>query len=128
MGGVNISAKFAKDEAEYDGLAAISGALIGDPMTRRVVVGVVETIRITEDLKADGRKTPTVRFVHVEALEGDDATQARELANKQYRRRTGRDEDPQMSLFDHDGDEDGNPRIGPSDAEIELATDEPGDE
>lgn len=119
MGGVSISAKFAKDEAEYDGLSAISADLIGDPLTRRVVVAVIETIRITEDLKNAGRKTPTVRLVHVEALDGDDASHARDLANKQYRRRTGRTEDPQMSLFDDDGDEEGNLHV--------VAGEDPGD-
>lgn len=96
---VNMSSSFKKDDREYNGLEAIAETLTGDPLTRHVVVGIIETIRITRNVADGGTETPTVRFVHIEALSGGDEDQARAMLARSFKERTGRtDEAP--TLFD----------------------------
>lgn len=123
MGGVSITARFGKDDREMDGLAAISDELIAAPMERRVVIGVIEVKRITTDYADDGAQTPAVKFVNIEALDGDDAAHARELMNKAFRRRTGRTDDPHPTLFEDDYDGDDGPERYVGDPDTDDGTD-----
>lgn len=97
---VNIKAAFSKDEREFNGLEAIRAELVKDPHNRRVIVGVVETSKITVDIEDGGTETPTIRFVQVEVLDGDDASQARGMMDAAFRTRTGRSDSAQPSLLD----------------------------
>ncbi len=95
---VNISAAFTKEERIYNGLLAIEKELVTDPLTDHVIVAVIETKSITEDIENGGVKTPTVRLARVEALDGDAAATVRELLDAAYRARTGKPEAPQGQL------------------------------
>jgi hypothetical protein len=99
---VNIAGTFKKDQREYNGLEAIASKLIDDPLTRRVVVGVVETKRIVRDMADGGTETAVVRFVHLEAVDGDQGEQAKQMLAKAYTERTGGQADE--TLFDHAGE------------------------
>lgn len=89
-GTVNISGTFSKDTREYNGLSRVHDQLVKDGLTRRVVVGVIETKFTKRDIAAGGVETPTVRFIAIEALDGQAAEAARDLLDAQYRERTGR--------------------------------------
>lgn len=99
---VNVSAAFAKDERHYNGLEAIAPDLIKDhaPLTRHVIIAVVERCALKIDDRKGGEMTPTIRLVTVEVMGGDDAELARAMLNRVYRERTGATEDPQMTLFE----------------------------
>lgn len=86
---VLVSATFKKDEQEFNGLEVIHDALIESPLDRRVIVAVVETIRVSKDIRAGGVETPTIRLVHVEAMTPDQAIVARKLLDAAYAARTG---------------------------------------
>lgn len=112
---VNVSAQFTKDERENDGLRAIEEVLVKDPLRRHVVVAVIETSAVTTSYRKGGVVTPTVRLVNVEVMDGDRAVAARELLDTVYRQRTGRDENPQSSLFERGDDPTAGPWPGDSD-------------
>ncbi|MEV7264678.1 hypothetical protein AB0N38_14110 [Micromonospora aurantiaca] len=101
---VNMSATFKKDERINNGLERIARALVKDPLTRHVVVGVIECTRITRDIADGGVETPTVRFALIEVLDGDDAEQARQLLDAAHNARTGKS--PAPTLFDTTRDPD----------------------
>lgn len=96
---VNIQAQFKKDSRVYNGLDAIAETLIDKPTLRHIVVGVVETTRITTDVADGGTETPTVNFVQIEALDGDDAATARGILERRYAQRTNGS--MQDDLFSH---------------------------
>jgi hypothetical protein len=100
MTAVNVASSFKKDERENNGLEAIAKALIEDPHTRHVIVAVIETSAVRTDYRDGGAKTPTVRFVQIEAVDGSDAEQARAMLDKAFRARTGREDNPAATLFD----------------------------
>jgi len=95
---VSIAARFSKDERQYDGLAGIEKELIEEPLVPRVVVGVIETVRIATDVKT-GTVTPTVRFRQIEVVNEAEAIKVTNMLTAAYSKRTGRD-DVQPSLFD----------------------------
>lgn len=96
---VTVQATFKKDKKDFDGLGAISGDLVAEPLTRRVIVAVVEVTEIVLDVLDGGTQTPKVRLVNVEALAGDDALTARKLLDAAYHERTGQTAPP-PTLFD----------------------------
>lgn len=102
---VKISATFKLDQKPLNGLEALAGLLADEARLhdQYVVVAVVRPHAITTDAE-DGTRTPTVKFDHIEPLEGDAATAARELLNAAYTLRTGRE--PQMEL-DYGVEDDG---------------------
>lgn len=104
---VNISATFSKDQKPLNGLATDRMvALLSDEAKLHDSYIVVARVRphVIKTAAEDGTRTPTVRFDHIEPLEGDQAAAAVELLNAAYTERTGRE--PQMELdFDLDGDE-----------------------
>lgn len=107
---VSYQARFRKDDSQYDGLVAVEKALIEEPLTPHVVVGVVETVRFTTDV-ATGVTTPVVRFRQIEVVTEADSITVTNMLQAAYSRRTGRD-DTQPSLFDPDSepqDRDGMP-------------------
>lgn len=63
---VLISGTFKQDDRDLNGLTQISKELIEEPLTRHVVIGVVETKRVVRDIADGGTETPTVRFVQIE--------------------------------------------------------------
>lgn len=98
---VKIKASFKKDEKPFDGLAAIEHKLVDEELLheRYVVVAILRPHRI-DVLADDGAKSSTVKFDHIEVMEGDDAALTKERLMARYRERTGRDDEPQPSLFD----------------------------
>jgi len=106
-----LQATFSKDKKELDGLGAISDDLVADPLTRRVIIGIVEVTHIDTDILNGGIKTPRVRLVNVEVMgiDGGDADTAREMMGAAYTERTGQTAPP-PTLFDAGvpgGDDDG---------------------
>lgn len=99
MTAVNISGTFKKDEKPYNGLVSIAKELTDrDRRLERYVVVAVIRPHAGRWLADDGTETPTIRFDHIEVLDGTAADTARALLNEAYRARTGRDEDPQDTL------------------------------
>lgn len=113
MTAVNMSGSFKKDQREYNGLEAIAEVLVGEPLTRHVVVGIVETIRTTRNIADGGSETATVRFVHIEAIGGADEEQARAMLAKAFKDRTGRTDEVQPTLFDGVPAAQNDPAAGP---------------
>ncbi|HZN77978.1 MAG TPA: hypothetical protein VFC00_40725 [Micromonosporaceae bacterium] len=68
---VSISGTFKQDQREYNGLEAIEEDLIKDPLTHRYGVIRYTTLRITEEVADGGVRTPTVRLLHIEPVDGD---------------------------------------------------------
>ena len=96
---VSVSATFKKDEREYNGMEGIREDLIAKPLERHVIVAVIETIRLSTDVRDGGTITPTVRLCNVEPVFGDDAVIARKLLDAAYHERTGQTAPP-ATLFD----------------------------
>lgn len=99
---VNLKATFKKDQKEYNGLdeEQTRKGLIEEPLARRYVVAMIETSKVVKDIEAGGTLVPTVRIISIEVLDGDDAIVAKEMLDKKFKVRTGRDVQP--SLFDQD--------------------------
>lgn len=111
---VSIAAQWTKETRDLNGLNSIEQALIGQPLTRRLAVIELETLRTTKDFKNGGTETPTILILHVEPVDGDDAETVRGMLDRLYTDRTGKTEEPvartlldgQGSLFSDDaGDE-----------------------
>lgn len=87
---VNIKATFKKDTRPLNGLEAIEELLVDKPLDRHVIVAVVETVRITDDVADGGTKTPTVRLVHIEPMTSEaDEKAARKLLDRAHKARGG---------------------------------------
>lgn len=119
---VSVSATFKKDEREYNGMEGIRDDLIAKPLERHVIVAVIETIRLSTDVRDGGTITPTVRLCNVEPVFGDDAVTARKLLDAAYHERTGQTAPP-ATLFDDvdpedmdDWGDDDTPPLGEDDA------------
>jgi hypothetical protein len=95
---VQVQASFKKDQKHLDGLDHVRKDLIDAPLQPRIIVAVIDVAQITHDV-LDGSDTPKIRLRQVEVLDGPDAMKAVDMLNRQYQRRTGR-EDSQASLFD----------------------------
>lgn len=107
---VNISGTFKSDDRDLNGLERITKELIEEPLTRHVVVGIVETKRVVRDIADGGTETPTVRFVQIEPLDGPAAERARTMLAEACEARTG--QQPDETLFDH-GPDDGSDEPDP---------------
>ena len=99
---VNLKATFKKDQKEYNGLDEdlTRKALIEEPLARRYVVAMIETSKVVKDIEAGGTLVPTVRIISIEVVDGDDAIVAKEMLDKKFKTRTGRNVEP--TLFDQD--------------------------
>lgn len=128
---VGISAAFKKDDREYNGLTVLEKQLVEDVLAghpgRHVIVAVVEAHKLGMDV-ADQTWTPTVRLVNVEVLEGKEAATARDMLDQAFRKRTGRQEDPQRTLFETDTVEGQDPTAGPWPGDADFPAAEPADE
>jgi hypothetical protein len=98
---VKIKASFKKDERTFDGLSAIEHLLVDEDLLheRYVVVAILRPHRI-DVLAEDGAKSSTVKFDHIEVTDGDASATAKALLMAKYKERTGRDDEPQATLFD----------------------------
>lgn len=99
---VNLKATFKKDQREYNGLDddVVRKGLIEEPLARRYVVAMIETSKVTKDIEGGGTVSPTVRVISIEVTEGDDAVVVKEILDKLFKVRTGRNVEP--TLFDRD--------------------------
>lgn len=106
---VKIKASFKRDDKHFDGLSAIEAKLVDEDLMheRYLVVAIVQPHRI-DVLAEDGVKSATVKFAHIEVMDGDAAAAVKERLMTVYRDRTGRDDEPQPTLFDG---EDGERRV-----------------
>ena len=101
---VNISGTFKQDQREYNGLEAIEDTLIKDPLTHRYAVIRFTTLRITEEVADGGVRTPTVRLLHIEPVDGDNEELVKDLLAGRFQARTG--SAPQETLpIEHDADD-----------------------
>lgn len=84
---VRMWATLPKDH-EANGLTAIEKALIADPAETHIVVAILnrKRLKIEDD---DNETIPTARIVHIEPLEGDDASTATVLLMRALKARTG---------------------------------------
>ena len=72
-----------------NGLAAIAADLVAHPQRVRVVIALVDTLKITKKVD-DGTEVPTVRVRRVEVITDDsDAALLRRLLLREFERRTG---------------------------------------
>lgn len=121
---VAIKGSFGHDEQEFNGLEAYATDLVDNPLQRRVVVGIIETVRIVRDIAKGDVETPTIRFVQVEVLNGAEADQASAMLQKRFRQRTGREADGQEGLFGNPQDASDGPWPGDVDhVDAEASTD-----
>jgi hypothetical protein len=116
---VKIKASFKKDERAKDGLSAIEHKLVDEDLLHElyVVVAFLRPHRI-DLLAEDGAKSATVKFDHIETLDGDQAAAAKELLMAKYKERTGRDDEPAATLFD---DPDGERQVPEADGDELMA-------
>ena len=101
---VKIKATFKKDERAFNGLSAVEKELIEEPLTRQVVVGIVETSKVVRDVEDGGTESPTIRFIQLEPLDGEAAVDAKRMLDEAYQKRTGNG--AQDTLFDGAADKD----------------------
>lgn len=97
---VTLTATFTKDTKEFDGVGARSDDIVEAPHLRRVVIGVIECTNIDTDILRGGAKTPKMRLVTWEVVEGDDELTARKMHDAAYHERTGKAAPP-PTLFDN---------------------------
>lgn len=102
---VKIAAQFTQDRKPYNGLSEDKhvAALIEEPQERRYALVAYDVRRITEEIE-DGTEIPTVNFVQIEPVDGELAGRVKADMERLYQARTGRDDEPQPSLFDGDGE------------------------
>lgn len=110
---VKVKGTFKKDDRIFNGLESIAADLIGKPHDRRLVVAVIETARIVDDIEDGGSRDVTIRLVHIEPI-NDTVGQgsARTLLETAYKARTGDTNalpgDPlPFDELDRDGDDEG---------------------
>jgi hypothetical protein len=96
---VNIQGTFKKDNREFNGLESVASDLTTRPHDRVIVIGIVETRKITQDVADGGTEAVTVRFTALEPVAGQAAIDARAMLDKAYSERTGRSAPPD-TLFD----------------------------
>jgi hypothetical protein len=116
---VKIKASFKRDDKHFDGLSAIEAKLVDEDLMheRYLVVAIVQPHRI-DVLAEDGVKSATVKFTHIEVVEGDVAAEVKERLMAVYRDRTGRDDEPAPTLFD---DPDGQRQVPEASAKEIMA-------
>lgn len=74
---------------EGDGLSAIARLLVTEPDAERIIVAVVDTVKITQRID-DDTSVPTVRIRRIEVLtDHKDQTQTRTMLEREFERRTG---------------------------------------
>lgn len=89
MAKVNISAKFGKDNALYNGLGSMVDELLDDPTTVRTAVVSYAVGFSKRDFANGGAETPTIRIMQIEPLDGAAAEQVKKLQRQAFQARTG---------------------------------------
>lgn len=82
-----LSAALPKDPTK-NGLNAIARELLDDPLTRHLVIAVVDCSKITTDT-ATGARDATVRVLRIEQVHPDDVTEAERLVRRALEYRSG---------------------------------------
>lgn len=76
-------------DGDANGLVAIAHQLVQAPTDIRVVVALIDTVKITEKID-DGSHTATVRVRRIEVIsDAEDRQQMRRLLMREFERRTG---------------------------------------
>lgn len=86
-GPANLAANLP--DGPVNGLAAIAADLVAHPQRVRVVVALVDTLKVTKKID-DGSEVPTVRVRRIEAItDPADTALLRRLLMREFERRTG---------------------------------------
>lgn len=86
-GPANLSG--ALPDGPGNGLAAIAADLITNPTKVHVIVALVDTTKIIENVD-DGSRKATIRIRRIEVIaDPDDAARMRHLLQREFERRTG---------------------------------------
>ncbi|WET79260.1 DNA translocase FtsK [Amycolatopsis sp. QT-25] len=85
---VSLSGRLPKDDK--NGISMIGAALLDDPTSTHLVVAIVTTQKVTQDIES-GEVIPTARIVACEAFPGSsaDAKSLRRVWREAYEKRTG---------------------------------------
>ncbi|WP_414943332.1 DNA translocase FtsK [Amycolatopsis sp. cmx-11-32] len=85
---VSLSGRLPKDDK--NGIGMIGAALLDDPTSTHLVVAIVTTQKVTQDIES-GEVIPTARIVACEAFPGSsaDAKSLRRVWREAYEQRTG---------------------------------------
>jgi hypothetical protein len=101
----------ALPDGDGNGLAAIAAQLIEEPRRVRVILALVDTVKITSKVD-DGSRTATVRIRRIEAItDSADMAHLRRILEREFERRTGQTmlpfdlESDVRSAFDDNPDE-----------------------
>lgn len=87
--GVNISAKFTKNDELYNGLHAIVDELLAEPTLLRTAVVTYKVKFDKADWENGGAKTPTIKISEFEPVFDEAAVQAKTLQREAFKARTG---------------------------------------
>ena len=87
--GVNISAKFGKNDELYNGLTHIEDELHDEPGLVRTAVVSYRVKFGKRDYENGGAESLTIRIVEFEPLDGSAAVDAKELQRTAFKARTG---------------------------------------
>lgn len=87
--GVNISAKFTKNDKLYNGLDAIADELLTEPHLVRTAVVTFRVKFDKTDYENGGAKVPTVKVLEFEPVFDEAAVQAKTLQRDAFKARTG---------------------------------------
>jgi hypothetical protein len=85
LSAVSIKGTFSKTERSDNGLERISKDLVVNEFARHVVVGIVELHKVTK--QPGEAPIPTVRFLAIEPVEGDDDVTVRAVLDRARRER-----------------------------------------
>lgn len=94
-------------DGDGNGLHVIARALVNETDATHVVVAVLKTAKITEDVEKGGYKEATARVLRIEVVDPDDLKLAERLLRRALFRRRGSDvlplemEDEISDLFKH---------------------------
>jgi len=105
---VDIKATFSKKERPRNGLESIVKDLVTEPLTPRLVIGIVQCPTTKINNREGGARTPVVEFVFIEPMitQAEEAA-ARRLFDQAFKARTGKAPEP-LSVQDPlplDGDD-----------------------
>jgi hypothetical protein len=106
MAKVKLSPTLPDDDSTYNGLDALMGALLEDPASRHLVVGVVDNAKTEVDHRKSGARKPTAGIVHIEAVPDRYRDTVTRILVTAHRERVDNPTEPlfQMSPVGHDFD------------------------
>ena len=101
---VKIRAQYTKDTRIMNGLESIANEMMADPLARITAVVVIECAYTKVDHLNGGQRTLQANLASIEPVFDSDATEARNLLERAYKKRTGNPSAP--VLFGDSDDED----------------------